>query len=109
VAGPKLERRDDAASRNVAGNRLALEAEARKLAEVQRALRDRRPHEALRLLNEQDRAFPSGALGEERAAARVFALCEAGEDAQARALAAQFLLAHPSSPFAERVQATCSR
>jgi len=109
LAGPKL-RPDGAPSRiTPPGPSPTLEAEARSLADVQRALRDNRPGEALHLLREQERAFQGGALGEERAAARVFALCAAGDGERARALAVQFLWAHPASPFADRVRTTCAR
>jgi hypothetical protein len=84
----------------------SLRAEARGLAEVQRALRDGQPNEALRLLEAQQRSFKAGVLDEEREAARVLALCEAGRVAEARKAADRFVVAHPNSPSAARVS-TC--
>jgi hypothetical protein len=86
---------------------LSLEREARALAEVQRALRDGRGSEALTLLAEQDRRYPSGALGAERAAARALALCAAGRFREARPLAERFSRDHARSPLAERVRRKC--
>ena len=84
-----------------------LEVETRALGDVTRALRDGRPDEALRLLTEQERTFARGSLHEERAAARVFALCAAGRLAQARSARDRFLVAYPQSPSADRVRASC--
>jgi hypothetical protein len=86
---------------------LSLEDEASGLAAVQRALRDGHPEQALRLVEAQQRSFKGGALDEERAAARVLALCDAGRRAEARQAAARFLTTHPSSPIAARVSARC--
>lgn len=63
---------------------------------------------ALALLAEHARRYPGGALSEEREASRVFALCKLGNVAGARAQAERFLRRSPSSPFAERVRASCS-
>jgi hypothetical protein len=86
----------------------SLEAETRALADVQRALRDGRPDEALRLLAEQERTFARGALHEERAASRVIALCAAGRVAEGRRARDRFLSSYPSSPAADRVRASCT-
>lgn len=85
----------------------SLEVETRALGEVTRALRDGLPEEALRRLAEQERSFARGALHEERAAARVFALCAAGRVAEARGARERFLAAYPQSPSADRVRASC--
>jgi len=82
-------------------------AERRALAQIEHALREGRFVQALRLTDEQDRAFPRGALGEERAAARVLALCGAGKSAEARQLAADFVAQHPRSPLRARVLESC--
>jgi hypothetical protein len=84
-----------------------LEVETRALGDVTRALRDGRPDEALRLLGEQEQTFARGSLHEERAAARVFALCAAGRIARARSARERFLVAYPQSPSADRVRASC--
>jgi outer membrane protein assembly factor BamD (BamD/ComL family) len=62
---------------------------------------------ALALLDQHARTYPSGALGEERDAARVFALCAASRAAEARREADRFLATHPRSPLAPRVRASC--
>ena len=83
--------------------------ESRALAEVQVALSTHDPSRALNLLAAQNREFSAGALGQERSAARVFALCEAGQTAAAQAARAQFLVNYPQSPLAKRVSAACER
>ncbi|HET9955866.1 MAG TPA: tetratricopeptide repeat protein [Polyangiaceae bacterium] len=86
-----------------------LSEEARALAEAQRALSRGAPRVALSLLAEQSQAFPTGALREERAAARIFALCASGDAARARSEAARFLRNSPHSPLAARVRAACAK
>jgi hypothetical protein len=86
----------------------SLELETRAFGDVQRALREGRPGDALRLLAEQEHAFARGALHEERAAARVLALCAAGRIAEARSARERFLASYPQSPAAERVRASCA-
>lgn len=85
----------------------ALAAEARALADAQRALDQGSPGTALELLGEHERRFRGGLLGEERAAARVFALCAMGRHADAARERASFLAAAPQSPLAARVKAAC--
>jgi hypothetical protein len=85
----------------------SLTDESRALTAVQRRLREHDGTSALRLLAEQDGKFVRGSLSEERAAARVYALCDAGQDAQARAAAREFVANWPRSPLAARVRATC--
>jgi hypothetical protein len=86
----------------------SLALETRALGDVQRELRDGRPESALRLLDAQARAFAKGALHEERAAARVIALCAAGRVAEARRARQRFLETYPQSPSADRVRASCA-
>jgi hypothetical protein len=85
-----------------------LRAEARALGEAQRALDQGHPARALRLLEMQRRTFAGGALGEERSAARVLALCALGRTEEGRAEAARFLAAAPRSLLAPRVRAACA-
>jgi hypothetical protein len=74
----------------------------------------RAAHEALRAGNgaaalqilEQQGKKP-GVLDEERAAARVLALCAAGRAAEARAEAARFVATYPRSPQVARVSSAC--
>jgi hypothetical protein len=83
------------------------EAERRALARVQHALRDGRFVEAVAGLDRDDRAFASGALVEERAAARVLARCGSGDAAEAQRLATAFVARYPGSPLRSRVLASC--
>jgi hypothetical protein len=84
-----------------------LRAETDALRLAQRALRDGDATRALALLDEQDRSYRSGLLGQERAAARVMALCQAGQADQARAEAASFERRFPRSPLVPRVRSSC--
>jgi hypothetical protein len=61
------------------------------------------------LLDEHARLYPNGALAEDRAAERVFALCALGDVDQARAEAARFLASHSLSPYASAVQSSCGQ
>jgi len=67
------------------------------LARVQLALRDGRAEEALQLLAAQDGSYGDGVLAEERAAARVYALCQVGRGAEARSAADSFNGRWPNS------------
>ncbi|UJR84933.1 hypothetical protein [Sandaracinus amylolyticus] len=71
------------------------------------ALRDARPDDALRALDEHRARFPSGELTEERDAARALALCAAGRADEGRAALSELLAAHPRSPLAARVRTAC--
>jgi hypothetical protein len=90
------------------GDSERLTAEARALAEVQRALDQGSPAVALELLRRHERTFAGGALGQERAAARVFGLCALGRKLEAQREGARFLAAAPQSPLAARVKAACA-
>lgn len=65
------------------------------------------PQQALRLLGEHARRFPTGVLAEERMLLRVQALCAVGRPERARAAAREFARAHPDSPHAPTVTAAC--
>ncbi len=86
-----------------------LAAESRGLVAVQSALTAQNPVLALQLLSAQENEFGSGALGQERAAARVIALCSAGRIADAVAARERFLAAYPNSPLARRVGGVCAK
>ncbi len=77
------------------------------LAKVQDALSRKDPNLAWTLLQEQDRRFPSGQLGEERAAAKVMALCAAGRNVEAEQARASFASSYPNSPLTKRVNKGC--
>jgi outer membrane protein assembly factor BamD (BamD/ComL family) len=82
-------------------------AEMALLGEAQAAIQRGDFAAALSKLDEHTRSFPTGALGEEAAAARVVALCGAGRTDEAESLAKSFLARHPSSPLAPRVKNAC--
>ncbi len=84
-----------------------LEAELALIAAAQAAIQRADYAEALARLAEHERSFPAGVLAEERTAARVVALCGAGEHDAAQALAGGFLARHPTSPLAPRVRGAC--
>ncbi len=84
-----------------------LSEEARELRRVDSALRGGMPLLALGILNDLDRKIPRGALGEERAAARLIARCQNG-DGGARSSAVGWLEKNPRSVYATRVQASCT-
>jgi hypothetical protein len=86
----------------------SLEQDARLLRDAHRALADGDATAALRLLDEHAARFPESTLEPERSAERVFALCRAGRDADARIAADAFLRAHPAGPLAARVGASCA-
>ncbi len=79
------------------------------LNEAQRALASGRADRALQLLDRHAREFPHGSLGEERAAARIIALCALGRETAARAEIAAFVRQSPESPLLERVRAACGK
>jgi len=86
-----------------------LLAETRRLRAAHGALQGGDPARALALLSEPSASTEGQSLQEERAAARVLALCELGRGEEARAEAARFLAQNPGSPLADRVRNACSR
>jgi hypothetical protein len=82
--------------------------EAALLREAQRALQGGDPGACLAILDRMAARYPSGALGEERGALRVLALCGSGRREEARALGAAFLRRYPASVHAARVRASCA-
>lgn len=85
-----------------------LDVETRGLGEAHRALQSGDAERALSLLDKQSAAHAQGELREERAAARVFALCEAGKTGEAKTAAEAFLRESPRSPLAGRVRGACA-
>ncbi|HYJ10180.1 MAG TPA: hypothetical protein VEX18_14255 [Polyangiaceae bacterium] len=77
------------------------------LAEAQKALAADQPARALSFLDDHARAFPQGALSEERSLARVIALCKLGRSESARRAARPLLRKAPDSPVSERIRAAC--
>ena len=84
----------------------SLVSESRGLAEVQVALNAGNVGYALQLLDQQEKAFPNGSLAQERAAARVIALCTVHR-ADAELAKQRFMAAYPGSPLVRRVNAAC--
>ncbi|WP_438025568.1 hypothetical protein [Sorangium sp. So ce233] len=82
-----------------------LVAETRRLREVHEALRRGEPERALSLLDAADAGGQE--LREERAAARVVALCNLGKTAEGRAAMLDFLRKSPGSPYSGRVRSAC--
>lgn len=85
----------------------SLAAEAKKLAQARTALTQKQPQQALRVLDEVARAFPNGALIEERAALRSIALCAGEQMIQGRGEARRFLANYPGSALTQRVATAC--
>ena len=79
------------------------------LNQAQRALASGQADRALQLLDRHARDFPRGSLAEERAAARIIALCALGHVTAARAETAAFVRKSPESPLVDRVRAACGK
>jgi hypothetical protein len=85
-----------------------LREEAALLQRAQRALAAKDPELALSLLTEHERRFSTGALGEERQAAKILALCALGRVGEARTLARAFVAASPRSVLVPHLQRSCA-
>jgi hypothetical protein len=85
----------------------SLDGETRALRSAIADLRDGHADRALAAIDAQENRFPSGALAEERAEARIVTLCALGRHEEARADASRFLRVHPHSLLAGRVRASC--
>jgi hypothetical protein len=85
-----------------------LAVELALLGTAQRELAAGRAERALERLTEHEQRFPSGALLGERLAARVFALCALGRNAEARLAALEFERVAKGSPLTPRVLASCA-
>jgi hypothetical protein len=86
----------------------SLAEEVRLLESAQRELAAGRASSALGLLDEHARRFHAGSLAEERAAARVLALCQLGRNAEAKQAASAFVVAFPRSPLLPRLSSSCA-
>lgn len=84
-----------------------LGAEAQGLREIQRALRDGNGQTALELVATDSARFSSGVLHQERAAARIQALCMLGRAEAARREAESFEQRWPRSSLLARVRSAC--
>lgn len=86
---------------------IALRAELLLLERMQGALRAGQASRALELVSQHEREFPQGQLRSERLATEVFAACQLGQLARARAATRHFLERDTASPLAQRVKAAC--
>ena len=84
----------------------SLTDDVRLMHQVSEALRSGRAAQALALLN-QDARRATGAMREEKSAARVVTLCQLGRVAEARSEAAMFERQYPRSPLVFRVRSSC--
>jgi hypothetical protein len=82
----------------------SLARQARELAELKRLIDSGATTEALRRLNENVSAGTASLLSEERDALHVQALARAQRRSEARALARQFLVRYPHSPYFETMR-----
>ncbi len=86
----------------------SLAEETRLLEAAQRELARNQGAAALALLDEHVAKFPRGALSEERAAARILALCHLGRTAEAQRAAEAFVALAPQSPLVPRLKSSCA-
>ena len=84
-----------------------LLAELSLLHHARQAWRTGNASRALSLAQEHAHRYPHSALGLERDALRVFALCALGQKAQARPLADDLLRRAPNSPLRTSVEESC--
>lgn len=85
----------------------SLKFELAVLEQAQAALAEKKPEQALALLERHAREHPGARLREEREGLRAIALCEAGKPRQGRAEAKLFLRRHATSTLAVRVRSAC--
>jgi hypothetical protein len=85
-----------------------LDAETQGLRAAQRALRNGDSAQALALLADQDTRYARGSLHQERAAARVLALCQSGRANEARVEARHFEARWPRSPLLAKIKRSCA-
>jgi hypothetical protein len=85
----------------------SLSEEVRLLSEAEEQLNRGLADDALKTLAEHERRFPTGALAEERMAARVQALCALGRTAEARSDLARLTRVNPRSAHLDRARRIC--
>lgn len=86
----------------------SIAAEVALLRKAQASLREGDGDASLKTIDALAAKHPDGALREERDAARVFALCAAGRQDDARIEALRFLARYPSSVQVPGVRASCA-
>ncbi|MEO8798250.1 MAG: hypothetical protein ABI551_10220 [Polyangiaceae bacterium] len=85
----------------------SLGEETALLREAHEAIANGDAPQALSLLEEHARRFPTSALEPERSAERVFAYCAEHDKDAARGTATGFLASHPTGPLSDRVRSSC--
>jgi len=85
----------------------SLAEEVALLSRAERQMNDGLTENALKTLAEHEKRFPSGALTEERMAARVRTLCSLGRSDEAKSELARFARIYPRSPHIERDRKLC--
>ena len=85
----------------------SLAEEVAILSQASAALHAGQPAAALRALDEHRRKFPRGALGQERASARIQALCALGRVKEARPELERLARTSPNSPHVARARKAC--
>jgi hypothetical protein len=85
----------------------SLGEEVQILSRAERELHNGRPALALKALDEHQRRFGSGALAQERSAARIQALCALGRTAEAKAESVKLMRSSPNSPQAAQAKLPC--
>lgn len=85
----------------------SLAQEVALLSRASSEVRAGRPAQALETLAQHQRLFPSGALSQERAAARIQALCGLGRRKEAQVELDRFTKRWPSSPLEPRARQSC--
>ncbi len=85
----------------------SLGEEVQILSRAERELHNGRPALALKALDEHQRRFSSGALAQERSAARIQALCALGRTSEAKAESVKLMRISPKSPQAAQAKLPC--
>jgi hypothetical protein len=83
----------------------SLDEEVVAIDQARRALAGGDAQAALQLVDAYDAKYPNGALYQESTGIRIQALYRTGKRAMADKLAASFLAAHPTSPYARAIRA----
>lgn len=98
---PEAPARPAKLSRDTLGEEVAI------LSRAEKALHNARPDLALKALDEHQRRFASGALVQERSAARIQALCALGRADEARAESIKLKRNSPNSPQTAQAKLPC--
>ena len=81
-----------------------FEQELRLIKMARQRLDSGQAKQAVALLNQHARLFPSGVFAGEREALRLLATCPAAASAQRSTLVTSFICAYPGSPYIDRVK-----